>query len=84
MPPVTPDRLDAFGVRVGEYGATVWDRGIREQTRSGRPVLFDGLRARVSSWPPLRLARMRCERESVGVVCPPGSLRVHTSDGGEP
>src|SRR5579862_2182854 len=39
--------------------------------RTGRPFLFDGLRARVSSWPPLRLTRMRCERESVVVVCPP-------------
>jgi hypothetical protein len=43
MPPVTPDRLDVLDVRAGEYGATVRDRGIREQTRSGRPVLFDGL-----------------------------------------
>src|SRR5215212_9139769 len=73
---VTLDRLDVLDVRVGEYGATVRDRGIREQTRSGRPVLFDGLRARVSRWPPLRLARMRRERESVGVVCPPVSLHV--------
>src|SRR3954470_22916866 len=55
MLPVTPDRLDVLDVRAGEYGATVRDRGIREQTRSGRPVLFDGLRARVSRWPPLRL-----------------------------
>src|SRR4029453_15566153 len=30
-----------------------------------------GLRARVSTWPPLRLTRLRCERGSVGVVCPP-------------
>ena len=36
--------------------------------RLGRPVTYDELRARVSIWPPLRLARMRCERESVGVV----------------
>ena len=81
MPPVTPDRLDVLDVRVGEYGATVRDRGIREQTRSGRPVLFDGLRARVSRWPPLRLARMRCERGSVGVVCPPVSLHVQRAGG---
>jgi hypothetical protein len=46
--------------------------GIREQTQAGRPFLYDALRARVSSWPPPRLARMRFERESVGVVCPPG------------
>jgi hypothetical protein len=32
MLPVTLDRLDVLGVRVGEYGATVRDRGIREQT----------------------------------------------------
>jgi hypothetical protein len=36
MPPVTPDRLDAGGVRAGEYGATVRDRGIREQTQAGQ------------------------------------------------
>ncbi len=34
----------------------------------GRPLLLGGLRARVSSWPPLRLVRLRCERVSVGVV----------------
>jgi len=34
----------------------------------GRPFLLGGLRARVSSWPPLRLVRLRCERVSVGVV----------------
>ena len=66
-----PDRLDARCVGGGEYGATVRDGGIWEQTRLGRPVLFDGLRARVSKWSPLRLARMRFEREYVGVVCPP-------------
>ena len=35
---------------------------------SGRPALDNELRARVVNWPPLRLARMRCERESVVVV----------------
>ncbi len=30
----------------------------------------DGLRARAFRWPPLRLARLRCERVSVCVVCP--------------
>src|SRR5437660_6122070 len=29
-----------------------------------------GVRARAIRWPPLRLVRLRCERESVGVVCP--------------
>jgi hypothetical protein len=36
---VTLDRLDAGGVRVGEYGATVRDRGIREQTQVGQAVV---------------------------------------------
>ena len=38
--------------------------------RCGQADLFDELRARVSSWPPLRLARLRRERGSVGVVLP--------------
>ena len=37
--------------------------------RCGQADLYDELRARVS-WPPLRLARLRCERGSVGVVSP--------------
>ena len=53
------------------------DRGIwcdhpgqrrREHEGAGRPILYVELRARVCSWPPLRLARLRCERESVVVV----------------
>jgi hypothetical protein len=39
MPAVTLDRLDAGGVRVGEYGATVRDGGIWEQTQVGQAVL---------------------------------------------
>jgi hypothetical protein len=39
MPPVTPDRLDVFDVWVGEYGATVRDRGIREQNAVGQAGL---------------------------------------------
>src|SRR5215217_4697418 len=31
-------------------------------------------------WPPLRLARLRCERESVAVVCP-ALLQFPTTDG---
>ena len=38
--------------------------------RCGQAVVYDELRARVSSWPPLRLARLRRERGSVGVVSP--------------
>ena len=49
------------------YGATVRNKGSWGN-RMGRPLLLDGLRARVSSWPPLRLVRLRRERESVGVV----------------
>jgi hypothetical protein len=36
---VTLDRLDAGGVRVGEYGATVRDGGVREQTQDGQAAL---------------------------------------------
>jgi hypothetical protein len=38
--------------------------------RCGQADAHDELRARVSSWPPLRLARLRRERESVVVVSP--------------
>ena len=40
----------------------------------GRPMRIDELRARVSSWPPLRPARLRCERGSVVVVQPTAPL----------
>ncbi len=36
MPPVTHHRPDARGVQGGEYGATVRDGGIREQTQAGQ------------------------------------------------
>src|SRR5438552_4543057 len=49
------------------YGVAVRNRGLRG-TRMGKPFLLGGLRARVSSWPPLRLVRLRCARVSVGVV----------------
>ena len=48
----------------------------------GRPLFVDGLRARPSQSPPLRLARVRCERESVVVVCPPVLLTVKRGEGG--
>lgn len=38
--------------------------------RCGQADTLDELRARVSSWPPLRLARLRRERESVVVASP--------------
>jgi hypothetical protein len=42
--------------------------------RCGQADALHELRARVSSWPPLRLARLRCERGSVGVVSPAAPL----------
>ena len=50
--------------------------------RAGRP-LNDGLRARAVIWPPLRLARMRCERGSVVAVLP-ASSRESRQRGGRP
>src|SRR5918994_1030835 len=44
-------------------------RGAGSMKR-GQADAFDELRARVSSWPPLRPARLRCERGSVVVVRP--------------
>ena len=52
------------------YGVIVRNRSLRG-TRMGRPFLHDGPRARVSGWPPLRLARRRRERVSVDVVSVP-------------
>jgi len=46
------------------YGATIRDRGTGS-TRCGQADKFDEPRARVSSWPPLRFARLRRERGSV-------------------
>jgi Transposase len=46
--------------------------------RCGQADVLDDLRTRVSSWPPLRLARLRREPVSVGVVSPaaPASREV--------
>jgi transposase len=49
--------------------------------RGGRPQ-DDGLRARAFIWPPLRLARMRCERGSVVAVLPASSRRTEITQGG--
>jgi hypothetical protein len=43
------------------------DEGVGS-TRDGQAVPYDELRARVVIWPPSRLTRVRCERESVVVV----------------
>src|SRR6476660_2680391 len=52
----------AYGVTIGTEAP-----GAR---RCGQADTHDEPRARVSSWPPLRLARLRRERESVVVVSP--------------
>ena len=46
--------------------------------RCGQADAHDELRARVSSWPPLRLARLRRERGSVVVVWPTCSRNCST------
>jgi hypothetical protein len=43
------------------------DEGVGS-TRDGQAVPYHELRARVVIWPPSRLTRVRCERESVVVV----------------
>jgi hypothetical protein len=59
----------------GERISAAWvdrDEGVGS-TRDGQAVSYHELRARVGIWPPSRLARVRCERESVVVVWPVGS-----------
>src|SRR3954469_5910882 len=53
------------GVGLASRPFRAWGSG---RTRKGRPGASYGLRARWCNWPPLRLARVRCERESVAVV----------------
>jgi transposase len=45
--------------------------GFLGGTQWGRPVWTMGCEPVVVLWSPLRLARVRCERVSVVVVCPP-------------
>jgi hypothetical protein len=47
------------------------DRGLWENAGWAGRSTTDGLRARDFQWPPLRLARLCREHESVCVVCPP-------------
>src|SRR3954454_21801737 len=49
-------------------------------TKRGQADVFDEPRARVSSWPPLRPARLRRERGSVVVVPPTAPVAM---DGGQ-
>ena len=53
-----------------------WGTGST-QVRAGR-LLDHGPRARAFIWPPLRLARMRCERGSVVAVLPASSRQVNS------
>jgi hypothetical protein len=54
----------ALGVTVRPSGTGA--PGVEQGGQAG----LGGLGARVSRWPPLRLARLRCERGSVGVASP--------------
>jgi len=65
MKGVTPQPV-SLPAWFGYYGATVRDRGVW-RNQLGQAVLLTERRARVSTWPPLRLARLRCERKSVVV-----------------
>ena len=55
---------------VGRHTVRPSGTGALRVKQGGQAVLCDGLRARVIRWPPLRLARLRCARGSVGVVSP--------------
>src|SRR4029077_14808325 len=55
--------------RVVAYGATIGTEAPGAR-RCGQADPYHEPRARVVSWPPLRLARLRRERESVVVVSP--------------
>lgn len=61
------------GCRVGFYDPVV-GFGASERNQPGQAALHLDLRGRVSTWPPQRLARLRCERESVSVVPSPGEF----------
>src|SRR6266550_3745463 len=48
----------------------------------GRPTFKNGPRARPTLWPPLRLARLCCEHESVAVVLPAWPPTDNHEEGG--
>src|SRR5438445_3218803 len=73
------DRSPLVGATGSAYGATVRDRGGGSAEVVGRPVLRGGLRARVVRWPPLRPARLRCARGSLGVASPTRSRHQNSS-----
>jgi hypothetical protein len=47
-----------------------------QEDEPGQAALHIDLRGRVSTWPPQRLTRLRCERESVSVVLSPVSSSI--------
>lgn len=57
---------------VGFYDLVV-GFGASRRNEPGQAVVFGDLRGRVGTWPPQRLTRLRCERESVSVVFRPVS-----------
>jgi len=63
------------------YGATIGTEAPGARS-CGQADVFDEPRAGVSSWPPLRLARLRRERESVVVVSPAAPVMVMYLAGG--
>ena len=62
------------------YGETIRDVGRREHVSASRPTTNHGLRTRAFIWPPLRLARMRREREPVVAVSPAGSREANSEE----
>lgn len=70
-------RCEIFGLSCDHPG-----QGHREHAKCGQAEVFDQMRARVSSWPPLRPARFRRERGSVGVASPAGS-RLFKEEGAD-
>jgi hypothetical protein len=63
-------------VRVRIYGPLTGTQGLLGERRLGRPVFARWAVSPTFRWPPLRLARLCCEHESVGVVCPPVLLSL--------
>ena len=66
LTPLVRCRVEFYDLVVG-FGAS-------ERNQPGQAALLLDLRGRVSTWPPQRLTRLRCERESVSVVSSPGEF----------
>src|SRR3954451_22941415 len=70
-----PGEGSGGGVRARSERRAHRDRGLLGERRLGRPCLSWAVSPTTSLWPPLRLARLGREPESVLVVCPPVSRR---------